>query len=58
MNLEMVKASLAWHYKKYQREQTEFDRKLYSQVENEARENKRGLWFDVKAIPPWKFRKK
>ncbi|MCK5092776.1 MAG: thermonuclease family protein [Gammaproteobacteria bacterium] len=39
MNLEIVKAGLAWHYKKYQREQTESDRKLYSQVENEARKN-------------------
>ena len=57
MNLEIVKAGLAWHYKKYQKEQAELDRELYSQAETEARENKRGLWFDVNSIPPWEFRK-
>lgn len=58
MNLEIVKAGLAWHYKKYQKEQTKLDRKLYTQAEDEARKNKRGLWFDVNAVPPWEFRRK
>ena len=43
MNLRQVKASLAWHYKKYQREQTPEDRKLYAESETEAREAKMGL---------------
>ena len=52
MNLAIVKAGLAWHYKKYQKEQTKSDRELYSRAEDEARRNKRGLWFDVNAMPP------
>ena len=56
MNLEQIKAGLAWHYKKYQKEQTETDRILYSEAENMAREAKRGLWQDPHAIAPWDYR--
>jgi endonuclease YncB( thermonuclease family) len=54
--LEQIRAGLAWHYKKYQAEQTESDRLIYSEGENEAREAKRGLWQDPHAIPPWEYR--
>jgi endonuclease YncB( thermonuclease family) len=54
--LEQIRAGLAWHYKKYQKEQTESDRLLYSEAENEARDAKRGLWHDPNAIAPWEYR--
>ena len=56
MNLEQIRAGLAWHYKKYQNEQTLSDRKLYSDSEIEAKEAKRGLWYDPKPVPPWEYR--
>ena len=54
--LAQVTAGYAWHYKKYQREQSETDRLLYAEAERVAKEERRGLWHDPIAIPPWKFR--
>jgi endonuclease YncB( thermonuclease family) len=56
-NLEQVKAGMAWHYKKYQSEQSEADRITYAQAEDRARAGKVGLWFDPEPIPPWDWRK-
>lgn len=56
-NLEQVKLGMAWHYKAYQREQSQQDRFDYAEAESEARDAKRGLWKDADAIPPWEFRK-
>ena len=58
MNLEQIRAGLAWHYKKYQKEQSPGDRQLYSTMEVEAREAKRGLWHDPAPVPPWEYRKR
>jgi endonuclease YncB( thermonuclease family) len=49
--LEQISAGYAWHYKKYQNEQTETDRQLYSEAEIQARNARRGLWQDPHAIP-------
>jgi endonuclease YncB( thermonuclease family) len=38
MNLEQLRAGLAWHYKQYQKEQSLEDRELLSNAETEARE--------------------
>jgi len=57
LNLEQIKAGLAWHYKKYQNEQTPVDREIYSISEIEAREAKHGLWYDPAPVPPWEYRK-
>ena len=57
MNLEQIRAGLAWHYKKYQKDQAPSDRELYSDAEVEAREAKRGLWYDSEPAPPWEYRK-
>ena len=46
VNLEQVKAGLAWHYKYYQDEQSPNDRRLYADAETEARSARRGLWAD------------
>jgi endonuclease YncB( thermonuclease family) len=57
VNLEQVRAGLAWHYKYYQDEQSPADRQLYADAEAEARGAKRGLWADTNPIPPWDFRR-
>lgn len=36
VNLAMITSGLAWHYKKYQREQSASDRMLYASAEQEA----------------------
>ena len=56
--LEQIKAGLAWHYKKYQKEQNKQDRKLYSKAEREARRKPIGLWVSKERIPPWQWRRK
>lgn len=57
INLEQVKAGMAWHYKEYQREQTLADRELYARAEDEARNARRGLWADADPVEPSAFRK-
>lgn len=56
-NLEQIKAGMAWHYKKYQKEQTLDDRSIYAQAEEQARAERRGLWIDAEPTPPWDWRK-
>jgi endonuclease YncB( thermonuclease family) len=46
VNLEQVEAGMAWHYKKYQGEQSSSNRVKYSDAELEARRHKLGLWND------------
>lgn len=57
INLEQVKAGLAWHYKYYQDEQPPDDRRVYADAETQARSARRGLWADPAPIPPWDFRR-
>ena len=40
--LEQVKVGFAWHYKKYQHEQSLEDQRLYAEAENKAREGRLG----------------
>ncbi len=47
---EMLKAGMAWHYKKYD------DSVIYSKLEIEARNSKNGLWREDTPIEPWNFR--
>jgi endonuclease YncB( thermonuclease family) len=56
--LEQIKARLAWYYKYYQMEQSEEDRRLYSEAELEARMKQIGLWKDEEPIAPWRWRRK
>ena len=51
VNLEMLRAGMAWHYKKYDSTPT------YAQAETEARAAKRGLWQDKNPTEPEEFRK-
>lgn len=54
--LEQVKRGMAWHYKQYQRDQTQEDRMKYDLAEKEARAGKLGLWADESPVEPSKFR--
>jgi len=56
INLAMVASGMAWHYKKYQREQSSSDRRLYASAEQEAREQRAGLWRDPEPMAPWDWR--
>lgn len=57
INLFMVESGFAWHFKKYQDEQSEADRISYSVAEDVAKHKGIGLWQDKESIPPWEFRK-
>ncbi len=50
LNLELLKAGLAWHYKQYSKDEA------YSEAEKKARENMLGLWGGNNPVPPWDFR--
>ncbi|MFZ5883641.1 MAG: thermonuclease family protein [Chloroflexota bacterium] len=56
-NLEMVESGLAWHYKKYQGEQSYGDRLAYARAEEDARKCRCGLWADPRPIEPGEWRK-
>ena len=51
ISAEMIKAGMAWHYKKYDNSEE------YAELENKAKITKQGLWADNEPIAPWKFRK-
>ena len=55
--LQQIRAGMAWHYKRYQNEQSIEDRELYANAENEARTERLGLWSDENPLPPWRFRR-
>ena len=56
--LQQLVLGMAWHYKKYQNEQSLSDRALYSETELKSKSLKLGLWTDDTPMPPWEFRKK
>jgi len=57
INLSQVLNGYAWHFKRYQKQQSPKDRVLYSQAELHAKKNNLGLWGEKKPIAPWKWRK-
>jgi endonuclease YncB( thermonuclease family)/methylphosphotriester-DNA--protein-cysteine methyltransferase len=56
MNIEQVKAGMAWHFKKYEDEQEPQDRVTYAVAEQQARAAKLGLWQDPNPIVPGDWR--
>lgn len=52
VNLELVKAGMAWHFLKYSH-----DPQLAA-AEQEARQHKTGLWQLAEPIAPWDYRKR
>jgi endonuclease YncB( thermonuclease family) len=52
LNQELVPAGLAWWYERYARRET-----VLRDLEQEARDAKRGLWSDRNPVAPWDWRK-
>lgn len=50
LSVEMIKAGLAWHYKKYSTD------KELAMLEEYAKSNKLGLWSERLSLPPWEVR--
>lgn len=57
-NLKQVEDGLAWHYKRYIKSQPQPDQLSYANAEFFARQAKKGLWSDPKAIEPWQWRQR
>jgi micrococcal nuclease len=51
VNEELVKAGFAWHYKQYSKNEQ------LSDLEQEARIKRLGLWADKNSIAPWDWRR-
>ncbi|HBJ35564.1 MAG TPA: nuclease, partial [Planctomycetaceae bacterium] len=49
-NAKMIEDGWAWHYKQYNQENR------LAQLEDAARQAKRGLWADPSPLAPWEFR--
>ncbi len=56
VGLAQIESGLAWHYKRFQAEQTLEERDRYSRAEQEARTKREGLWKDFQPVPPWEYR--
>jgi len=50
VSLELVRAGLAWHYRKYSSDP------VLAEAEQEARAAKKGLWSMPNPVPPWDYR--
>ena len=50
LNRELLKAGLAWWYRKYSNDTD------LAELEQQARSNRIGLWVELSPIPPWEFR--
>lgn len=56
INIEQVKAGVAWHFKKYEDEQSPEDRRTYAAAEQAARVAKLGLWNIANPLAPGDWR--
>ena len=56
VNLSMLKAGMAWHYKKYENEQSVIEAHSYARMEFNARNKRIGLWQYDSPMPPWEWR--
>jgi endonuclease YncB( thermonuclease family) len=54
--LAQIEAGLAWHFKRYELEQSREERAAYGAAEVIARAARRGLWRDENPVSPWEFR--
>jgi endonuclease YncB( thermonuclease family) len=54
--LAQVRAGLAWHFKRYERELTEERRRTLTHAEASAREEHVGVWSASDQLAPWDWR--
>lgn len=52
INLEMVRTGMAWVYRQYAKNSSE-----YYDAEEHARQSKKGLWMQNYQVPPWEYRR-
>jgi endonuclease YncB( thermonuclease family) len=57
IGLEQIKLGAAWYYRKFQKELSPNDRKLFGDAEVHAKDSQLGLWRDARPTPPWDYRK-
>lgn len=57
VNLAQIRAGMAWHYKRYAKDQQQSERDAYDVAEKSARNAGKGLWSDSDPTPPWDWRK-
>jgi endonuclease YncB( thermonuclease family) len=53
--LRQVEAGLAWHYKPYEQEQSDWDRAAYARAEGTSPRGEAGLWRDPELVSPWEL---
>jgi endonuclease YncB( thermonuclease family) len=58
VGLTQVRDGMAWHFKRFEREQSSKARAEYTAAELDAKVNRRGIWGDQAAMPPWEWRAK
>jgi endonuclease YncB( thermonuclease family) len=54
-SLRQVEAGLAWHYKRYEQEQSDWDRAAYARAEGASPRGETGLWRDPEPVSPWEL---
>lgn len=52
INLKMIEAGMAWHFKKYSHNER------FAWAEKQARNRKKGLWIQPDPLAPWDYRAK
>jgi endonuclease YncB( thermonuclease family) len=58
VGLQMIRDGMAWHYKRFQKEQSRVAAESYARAEETARAVKAGLWRVRSPIAPWDWRAK
>jgi endonuclease YncB( thermonuclease family) len=56
VSLRLLERGLAWHFKRYIKDQTVDDQRLYADAEDKARAQSIGLWSESAQLAPWVFR--
>ena len=56
INLQMLHQGLSWHFKKYAKEQSAENQRLYAAAERTSKSKVIGLWQEPDAIAPWDWR--
>jgi endonuclease YncB( thermonuclease family) len=57
VNLEQIRAGMAWWYREYAKEQPVEDRAAYAVAEQDAQARRAGIWKDAARVPPWEWRR-
>lgn len=56
VNLQQLRAGMAWWHPQSRTEQSRDDRAAYEAAEFDAKIHRRGLWADSYPVPPWEAR--